>query len=148
MAIGKSKLHELLRRGKLLNDAVAWYEAFSPRTKTQILDLVRQEQLMKKGIDGTGKVIGYYSMLTSRINPKKKFNTPYTLYDTGAFYRSMYVRVLMESIEIDADTQKMEDKKWYTTKILTLTDENLTILQRTIKEAYITYFRKILAVNQ
>ena len=147
MAIGKSKLHEMLRKGKLLNEAVAWYNAFSPRTKTEILDLIRQEQLMKKGIDGTGKVIGYYSMLTARINPKKKFNTPYTLYDTGAFYRSMYVRVLMESIEIDADTQKMEDKKWYTTKILTLTDENLIKVQNMVKESYIKQFKDILGIN-
>lgn len=147
MAIGKSKLHEMLRKGKLLNEAVAWYNAFSPRTKTEVLDLIRQEQLMKKGIDGTGKVIGYYSMLTVRINPKKKFNTPYTLYDTGAFYRSMYVRVLMESIEIDADTQKMEDKKWYTTKILTLTDENLIKVQNMVKESYIKQFKDILGLN-
>lgn len=147
MAIGASKLHEMLRKGKLLSDAVAWFNAFSPRTKTEILDLVRQDQLMKRGIDGTGKVIGYYSMLTASINPKKKFNTPYTLYDTGAFYRSMYVRVLMDSIIIEADTQKMEDKRWFTTKILTLTDENLAILQSKIRESYIKQFKTILGIN-
>lgn len=147
MAIGNSKLHEMLRKGKLLNEAIAWYETFSPRTKTEIIDLVQQDQLMKRGIDGTGKVIGYYSMLTASINPKKKFNTPYTLFDTGAFYRSMYVRVLQDAIFIEGDTRKMEDKRWYTTKILTLTDENLTILQRKVQEAYIAYFRKILGLN-
>lgn len=147
MAIGASRLHEMLRKGKLLSDATAWFNAFSPRTKTEILDLVRQDQLMKRGVDGTGKVIGYYSRLTSFINPKKKFNTPYTLYDTGAFYRSMYVRVLMDAIVIEADTQKMEDKRWFTTKILTLTDENLAILQSKIRESYIQQFQTILGLN-
>lgn len=147
MAIGASKLHEMLRKGKLLNEAVAWYNAFSPKTKVELLDLIRQDQLMKKGVDGTGKVIGYYSQLTSLINPKKKFNTPYTLYDTGAFYRSMYVRVLMDSIVVEADTQKMEDKRWFTTKILALTDENLAILQSKIRESYIKQFKTLLGLH-
>ena len=102
---------------------------------------------MKKGIDGTGKVIGYYSQLTSLINPKKKFNTPYTLYDTGAFYRSMYVRVLLDAIIIEGDTQKMENKSWYTTKILSLTDENLAILQSKIRESYIQQLKTTLGIN-
>jgi len=53
----------------------------------------------------------------------------------------------MESIEIDADTQKMEDKKWYTTKILTLTDENLIKVQNMVKESYIKQFKYILGLN-
>jgi hypothetical protein len=147
MAIGASKLHEMLRKGKLLNEAVAWYNAFSPKTKTEVLDLIRQEQLMKKGIDGTGQVIGYYSRLTSLINPKKKFNAPFTLFDTGAFYRSMYVRVLQNAIMIEADTQKMEEQSWFTDKILTLTDENLAILQSKVRESYIKQFKILLGLH-
>jgi len=147
MAIGTSKLHEMLRKGKLLNEAVAWHNAFSPKTKTEVLDLVRQEQLMKKGIDGTGQVIGYYSRLTSLINPKKKFNSPFTLFDTGDFYRSMYVRVLQNAIIIEADTQKMEEQSWFTDKILTLTDENLAILQIKVRESYIKQFKTLLGLH-
>ena len=147
MAIGASKLHEMLRKGKLLNEAVAWYNAFSPKTKTEVLDLIRQEQLMKKGIDGTGQVIGYYSRLTSLINPKKKFNAPFTLFDTGDFYRSMYVRVLQNAIIIEADTQKMEEQSWFTDKILTLTDENLAILQIKVRESYIKQFKTLLGLH-
>ena len=102
---------------------------------------------MKKGIDGTDQVIGYYSRLTSLINPKKKFNSPFTLFDTGDFYRSMYVRVLQNAIIIEADTQKMEEQSWFTDKILTLTDENLAILQIKVRESYIKQFKTLLGLH-
>jgi hypothetical protein len=41
----------------------------------------------------------------------------------------------------------MEDKKWYTTKILTLTDENLIKVQNMVKESYIKQFKDILGLN-
>lgn len=144
MAIGNSKLHLMLAKHKLLSESIAWFNAFSPTTRREIIELVQQDQLMKKGVDGENKVIGFYSYLTSLINPKKRFNTPYTLYDTGEFYRSMYVRVLLDAITIEGETRKMEDKKWWTDKILTLTDENITKLQAIIKESYIKQLREIL----
>lgn len=119
----------------------------SPTTRKQIIEFVQQDQLMKKGVDGQDKVIGYYSYLTSLINQKKKFNTPYTLYDTGEFYRSMYVRVLLDAITIEGETRKMEDKKWWSEKILTLTDENTSKLQEIIKESYIKQIKQLLFNN-
>lgn len=134
----------MLAKGKVLSESVAWFNAFSPATRREIIEFVQQDQLMKKGVDGQDRIIGFYSYLTSLINPKKRFNTPYTLYDTGEFYRSMYVRVLLDAITIEGETRKMEDKKWWTDKILTLTDENTIKLQKIIKESYIKQLREIL----
>ena len=134
----------MLAKGKVLSESVAWFNAFSPTTRREIIEFVQQDQLMKKGVDGQDRIIGFYSYLTSLINPKKRFNTPYTLYDTGEFYRSMYVRVLLDAITIEGETRKMEDKKWWTDKILTLTDENTIKLQKIIKESYTKQLREIL----
>lgn len=146
MAIGQSKLHEMIRRGRLLSDSVAWLKTFTPKTKTEILDMIREDQLRKKGIDGDGNVIGYYSYVTELINPRKKFNTHYTLFDTGEFYRSMFVTVLQDRIEINADGDKGDENLFvkYGSEIIKLTDENLSILKDVVKEAYIKYARSII----
>jgi len=146
MAIGQSKLHELLKRGRVLSDAVAWFDAFDTKQKNDILHMIREDQLRSKGIDGTGEVIGYYSFVTTLINPLKRFNTHYTLYDTGAFYRSMFVTVLMDRIEINANADKGDENLFekYGTQIIQLTDENFEILKASVRASYIDYAKKTL----
>jgi len=149
MAIGQSKLHELLRRRLLLSEALTWIKAFDPVNKRIILDLVREDQLRRKGIDGDGKVIGYYSLTTSFINPLKKFNTHYTLYDTGEFFKSMYIRVLADRIEIEADSNKGDEDLFikYGNEIVKLTDENKELVAEIIRKEYRKIVRKTLFGN-
>jgi hypothetical protein len=149
MAIGESKLHELLRRRRLLSDAVEWLKVFDAPTKEMIVNWVRYDQLRDKGIDGHGEVIGYYSYVTELINPEKKANTPYTLEDTGAFYESMYLRVLSDAIIVEANPIKGQDNLYfkYGEEITGLTDENIAKLREVVKEKYINQFRKILFGN-
>lgn len=73
-----------------------------------ILDLNKQKQLFEKGITDTGEIIGYYSEWTEFISKgKKQAGTPYTLYDTGDFYRSFDVAVYSEGeFKIEANTIK------------------------------------------
>jgi len=149
MAIGQSKLHEMLRRGTLLNDAAAWLNAFwgtaQPNTKELVLDWIRKDQLTRQGVDADGNVIGYYSRLTEIISGgRKKEGDRFTLEDTGDFYKSMFITVLRNAIEIDGDVNKFKDQDWYTSRILGLTDENFTKLIETVKARYIDYARKIL----
>jgi len=144
MAIGKSKLHELVNRAKNLSDAVAWYTTFNPKTKEDILNLIRQDQLFDEGIDSTGKVIGFYSYLTQQINPEKRAGDPYTLKDSGMLYASMYINVLAKSILIDGDDTKIQDQEWYSENIIGLTDENFQKLIQTVKEGYIKEARRVL----
>jgi hypothetical protein len=147
MAIGQSKLHEKLRRFRLVQENIAWLNSFDTLTKRQILDWIRYDQLFEKGIDSQGKIIGYYSMQTSRINPKKKFNTPYTMLDTGDLFRSMFVNVFLNEIRIDGNDEKLKDKEWYSKNIIALTDENITKLQAKVKQSYINQLKEILSIN-
>jgi hypothetical protein len=147
--IGASRLHEMLRKHRQLSEAVAWLEAFTPQMKREILDWIRKDQLTDKGIDSDGRVIGYYSYVTEIISRgRKQQGAHYTLDDTGALYRSMYVTVLREAIEINADDGKIKDQNWYTTKIIGLTDENTQKLIAEVKKRYITIFRKVLFGNR
>lgn len=147
MAIGQSRLHKMLQRRRLLSESVFWYETFTPRTKKKILDWIRKDQLRSKGIDADGEVIGYYSLTTERINPKKRFNSHYTLDDTGDFFRSMFITVFKDRLMVDANSssfREMQTQEWYTNRILGLTDEHIIKLIEEVKASYIERVRKIL----
>lgn len=145
----ETRIGETLRKTKVLFESVAWFEAITPGLKAKIVnDWVQDDQLFKKGVDSDGEVIGFYSFATSLINPTKTFNSHFTLKDTGAFYRSMFVKVLSDSIIIEGDPGEMDDQIWYNEdKILNLTDENLQKLSKEIKDNYIKYIRKVLVLN-
>ena len=145
--IGQSKLHTFLRRGKLLSDAVAWFEAFTPKNKNEILDLIREDQLREKGIDGDGDIIGFYSFATELITGgAKQQGDHYTLDDTGAFFRSMFIRVLSDSFTINADGQKEDDNLFdkYGKEIIKPTDESIDKIKKIVRRAYIAYVRRVL----
>lgn len=136
----------MLRRGKLLNDAVAWLDAFGPELRrTIIVSWIQKDQLTRQGVDANGAILGYYSYVTDLITRgRKREGEHYTLEDTGDFYKSMFITVLRNAIEIDGDVDKFKDQEWYTSKILGLTDENFKKLIEEVKEAYRNYARKIL----
>ena len=71
------------------------------------MNWIRNDQLFDQGIDEDGNVIGYYSFVSEVINPEKMEGTPYTLYDSGDFYRSMFITVMTDAtFVIDADAIK------------------------------------------
>jgi hypothetical protein len=98
-----------------------WYAVFSDvKFKETILNWIKQDQLIRQGIDENGRVIGRYSEFTERVDPRKVAGTPYTLYDTGEFFRSMFISVLYDaSIVIDADADKTD----YTGAVTNLFDK-------------------------
>ena len=150
MPIGQSKLHEIVRRRRLLSESVIWFNAFDTDLKNTILNWIREDQLRAKGIDADGDVIGFYSLTTSFINPAKNFNTHYTLEDSGSFYKSMFVKVFSDRILIDANSEsytEMQDQDWFTDRILNLTDEHIQLLKGEIKQKYIEAVRKVLLGN-
>ena len=137
----------MLRKNRAMNEGVVWLKSIDSATRTEILRMIKEDQLTAKGIDATGEVIGYYSLTTELISKgRKKFNTHYTLDDTGYFYRSMFVRVLANEIQINADGQKEEENiiDKYGSKILNLTNENLHKLIERVKKAYIAELRRVL----
>lgn len=134
-------LKELLSKFKNLNQNKLWYEIMSkPQNKRYIINLIQKEQLRLKGVDENNKVIGTYSPLTEMINPKKVAGTHYTLEDTGQFFKSFYIKVGKNYIEIDANSLKVDEVtgeitdlfKEYGDGIIGLTDESKTKLANRI----------------
>lgn len=148
MAIGKSKLHEMLRRARGISDVVFWYKAFeSAKTRDEIIDWIRIEQLKKKGVNADDEIIGFYSYATELASGgEKQEGTPYTLEDTGEFYRSMYMVTLKDAIVFEADPIKGNDNLFekYGSNIVNLNEENREKLRTLVKEKYIEELKKIL----
>jgi hypothetical protein len=148
LAIGNTAIEVQIRRAKSLSEVEAWLKTFDTATKNEVLDFIKIDQLQNKGVDKDGEVIGYYSLATEYISKgKKKFNTHYTLFDTGDFFRSMYIAVFQQEIIINGDTQKMQDQEWFTNKIIGLTDENFRKLKEIVQTSYIDYARSTIFGN-
>lgn len=144
----------LLKGVKKLSDEKVWKKSFDAKLKKQILDWIRNDQL-QNGINEDEDIIGLYSMWTEAINPIKKAGTPYTLYDTGEFYKSLFIDVLSEEFIIDGDgfkegegTKENTDLfEEYGDGIVGLTEENKDKLAEELKIKYINYVRKILQID-
>lgn len=146
--IGQTAIDEHLLKAQRLSDSEAWFDSHSSSVKKIILNLIKESQLRSKGIDENEKIIGLYSRATEIIsNGRKKAGDPFTLYDTGQFYRSMFIVVLKDSILIDADYTKMQDQDWWSINILGLTEKNLDIYAEMVRQNYIKYARRILGIN-
>lgn len=102
-----------------------------PNVKQMIIEMNTNDQLFKKGVDSNGVSLmdigGDYSFVTKDM--KSRNNQPYdhiTLKDTGDFYKSWNVKILADTIFIEADTIKDGDdlqQRWGN-DILGLTDES------------------------
>lgn len=153
MSILDTILGVQLKKFANLKDDLIWrVVANDGAFKAWVLETIQQEQLFKRGIDGDGDPIGYYSAFTEMLDPQKKEGTHYTLYDTGDFYRSMVVYIGNKFIEIDADPIKTDARTGetenlfykYGENIIALTQENMDILREKIKEGYQREINKIL----
>jgi hypothetical protein len=145
----KTRVWQMVQRAKALNETLAWMRAWDADLKSLVIEWVQKDQLTAKGIDGDGNVIGYYSLTTSLINPSKKFNTPYTLNDTGEFYRSMNTLVFQKSFVILGEGDKGEDNLYekYGNTITTLTGDNLERLREILRQEYRKYVREALGIG-
>ena len=149
-------LGQVLFRYKMLKDEYLWRKVFNDQIfRTWVLDLIRQDQLFKKGIDGDGDIIGRYSQMTESINSEKKEGTPYTLFDTGDFYKSFIIYVYNNFIEVDANPIKINRKGetenlfWkYGENIIALTPTNLNRLRTEFKRRFENELRELLQLNK
>jgi hypothetical protein len=138
-----------VRAEKFLTDSLLWFDTFARnvRLKEDILDLIRLDQLFNRGVDGNDEIIGTYSLATSFIDPSKGFGEPFTLKDTGDFYRSMFIVTFADSISIEGDTTKFEDQDWYRPAILQLDEKNLNKLRLAYEKNAISYAKRVLFGN-
>lgn len=94
-----------------------------------ITEMVSEDQLYEKGIDGDGVAIDSYapySPITIEIKQLKGQPTSrVTLRDTGDFHYSFYIKYTSDGFEITASDWKTQDLiKGYGEAIMKLTDEN------------------------
>ena len=147
-------LGNILKKTKVISESKVWFKIFDSKLKKTILNWIKNDQL-KKGINDEGEIMGLYSELTEIINPIKKEGTPYTLYDTGEFYKSLFIDVLNDSFEVDGDGIKVDEEsgietdlfKWLGDGIVGLTDQNKNKLAEELKQRYVNYVRDVLRIN-
>lgn len=148
MGFMETLLGDKLKKAAKLSESLAWLEAFDQQLKNDIISWIQKDQL-QQGIDEDGDIIGLYSEWTEMLNPEKIAGTPYTLDDTGDFYRSMYVVVLKDSIVIEADPIKGNDNLFfkYGDGIIGLNEESMEKLQEEIRKKYIQFVKDALEID-
>jgi hypothetical protein len=144
----KTPAYKILKNASLLNDALAWFDIFKNNydLKAEIVRMITEDQLFQQGVDGNDRIIGYYSPTTEQLSRgRKKAGKPYTLFDTGEFYRSIFVVTLYDSLVIKGDSTRFENQRWFRDEIVKLSDENLTIfVDELLRDKYIKYVKRIL----
>jgi len=109
----QTKIGQVLKRFSLISSTAVWFYSMDNKTQKKILDWIRNDQL-QKGLNEDNEIIGLYSLWTEKINPEKVAGTPYTLEDTGEFYRSLFITVLNDIFEIDGEGQKSPTDNLFT----------------------------------
>jgi hypothetical protein len=149
MGLMDTVLGDLMERTMHISQREIWFYVFSDmKFKTKVLDFIRIDQLFEQGVNEDDQVIGRYSIVTETVyNPEKVAGSPYTLKDTGDFYKSFMMEVLPDGIIINADGIKDDGTdllERFTNKILGLTDESKIKLIKELKEKYYTESLRLL----
>ena len=123
--------------------------------KNFIINLITEDQLFDKGIDGTGAPLEAsdgrtaYSPRTVQIKSTKGGKSGkvsnITLYDTGDYYESHEVKVDNTSFTVDANPIKGDGTNLFEVwgdEIIELTDENMDLLIDFLLEKTVTYTRE------
>jgi len=136
-----------LKKVKLLSVSAVWFYSMDKKTQRKILDWIRNDQL-QKGLNEDNEIIGLYSIWTEKINPEKVAGTPYTLEDTGEFYKSLFIEVFNDVFEIDGEGQKSPTDNLFTLLgegIVGLNDQSKEKLRIELTNRIIEYvYKKIL----
>ena len=144
------RLKTVLRRAIKLKDKKIIVKIIRRKQVQEfIIDLNRIEQLLKKGEDSEGDIIGLYaSTLESKsfkgVTTTKRRNERIKLLDDGDFYRSFTVIVEANGFIIRANDNKDGTKltEAYGKQILGLTQKSKTDLARFILPLIIREVRK------
>jgi hypothetical protein len=156
MDLTQTILGNVLNRYRNLRETYLWRKVFDDaKFREWVLDLIRQDQLFKQGIDGDGDVIGYYSEYTEMLNPEKIAGTHFTLFDSGEFYKSFILYIYENYIEVDANPIKINEKGekenlfWkYGENIIALTEESLDKLRQEFLIRFKDELKQLLQFNK
>jgi hypothetical protein len=125
-----NRLIEVAKNLQKITDRRVFFLTFTRGdAQNQIIEFNTEGQL-RLGIASDGSSLPVYSKLTEIMSEGvKQAGTPYTLYDTGAFYESFKISSIDgDSVTIEAQTQKPDKDLLEYGKIIGLTDVSLTEL--------------------
>jgi hypothetical protein len=125
-----NRLIQVAKNTQKITDRRVFFLTFTRGdAQNMIIDLNTDGQL-RLGITSDGSALPVYSRATEIISGGEKIaGTPFTLYDTGAFYESFKISSIDgDSVTIDAQTQKPDKDLLEYGKIIGLTDVSLTEL--------------------
>lgn len=123
--------------------------------KSEIYDLVRENQLRNKGQDGDGKNLGFYSF--TRESPSfssqnslgfpKQSGQPYNFIDTGGIYVNFIHRYSNFELEIDNSDSKINFLEgFYSNSLIGMQEQNQDILNNDYIYPNITKWLKSIKV--
>ena len=158
------KLYKLIDNVKKLNSNNICFLIFRDTTVQKIvIDLNRIDQLFYEGVKSDGSSLPLYSLSTEAISFNKIYtfegNTttksagqPYTLFDTGDFYRSFAIKQDQQGFTIIANDEKengtLQDLYGQGSNILGLTQDSISKLTEEIKPYLVEAIRnEILRLN-
>jgi hypothetical protein len=149
----KKKLNILIH----LNQSDLFRLAMSQQyIQDEIINMITNDQLYDKGIDGDGASLGVYSDYTKEYKKFKGERYDHvTLFDEGDFYKSFKIELKGLIAEVKANTIKTDEKgvkkdllDVYGDAILELTKENLEKLCEMVAEFIRGEIRRrLLSVN-
>lgn len=146
------KLYDIIENVKELNNQkLTYYIFYNDEVQKIIIDLNRIEQLLYNGELPDGTFLPAYKSSYNSLatfegkSVTKEKGQPYTLLDTGEFYRSFKVIPNVNGFIITANDEKkngtLEQMYGNGSKILGLTDENKATLSKEIVPYIIQWTR-------
>lgn len=138
----------MLDSAESLSEIQAWYEINTPDLQWKVIRRwIQEDQLLSKGVNAYGETIGLYSLATEIISEgRKPEGEPYNLFDSGDLFASMFIVVLFDRIEINADDGKIRDQNWFSEQIFELTDDNLSKYIQEAKIGLQRYIRRVYGI--
>lgn len=121
-----------------------WYDGIRQEDLDWILKVI-QERIKSTGQDASGDLIGTYSLFTASLNPEKAYNTPYTLDDTGAYYRQRFIWKTADAIitmSKSASYVEMMEQPWWSNDIERLNDSEKAQFREIVKKNIIDDIKK------
>ena len=127
----KNKISQIRQVKRRLNDFIG---QSALKNSNIIEDAIAQDQLFEKGIDGLRRTLGQYAPSTIQFKRTiagalgRSTRTDHiTLKDTGAFHKSIKVKLGSDGLTIDSDPVKEDTNLLdeFGEEILFLTEENL-----------------------
>jgi hypothetical protein len=145
----KTRAYKVAKEIAQLKEDMLWFGALDNEQFNDWYVKAVQAQLLS-GVDGDGNVMGFYSFATELITGgRKQEGDPYTLFDTGAFYSSMFTVITEQLIIFEADANKADTNLYdeYGANITKLNETNFEILKETVKNHYIKQIRELLSIT-